>query len=420
MIIVQFNEAILNLLQKYSDKYNFQNLKKITSDVIITSSEKKYENLEPWIQWTSFYSAKSVSDHKVLKLGDYRNDNNNLFKKLADQGKKIGIFCSMNQFYYSKFNFYVPDPWSTEQTDGTFISSSIKKITNLVVNRNSQLAVPKSLLLNLIYLVFFLPFKKIFFIGFNGFIKLIRKDRASLAGLLDYFLFNIVLRIHKKYKLDITSIFLNGLAHVQHHYLYNSEFIKKKNPSWYINDSKDPMKDILNYYEKIFANLYASKEEFIIITGLGQKILEEPEIYWRFKDHQRIFDTIFSNIKQKCVPKMSRDFYIYFDNYNDAQLGKEILENVYYFKKDLKLNAFGYLEINGKSLFGSLLYDLKDDDSFIFINEKKISLKNEIDFVAIKNSIHHEDGWAHSDKLKLKNNRIPIWDFSNIIFEKLN
>ena len=37
---------------------------------IETSSEKNYENLEPWIQWVSFYTGKSYEEHKVFFLNE--------------------------------------------------------------------------------------------------------------------------------------------------------------------------------------------------------------------------------------------------------------------------------------------------------------------------------------------------------------
>ena len=127
MIIVQFNEAIKELLIKYSTKYDFKSIKKIILQSTNTFSEAKYENLEPWIQWVSFYSGKEFNHHKVSKLGEYKYDKDNFFVNLADQGKKIGIFCSMNQFNYNKFTRYVPDPWSKEKSDSSYLSVSLKK-----------------------------------------------------------------------------------------------------------------------------------------------------------------------------------------------------------------------------------------------------------------------------------------------------
>ena len=59
----------------------------------------------------------------------------------------------------------------------------------------------------------------------------------------------------KKNKTEFTSIFLNGGAHIQHHYFLNSKVIKEKNnlrnPSWYIEDKLDPIAEMLIFYKNI-------------------------------------------------------------------------------------------------------------------------------------------------------------------------
>ena len=73
LIFIQFNEINFKLLTKYTEKYNFVNLKKILKlNSINTNSEKKYELLEPWIQWLTIYTGKSADDHKIFRLGDVK------------------------------------------------------------------------------------------------------------------------------------------------------------------------------------------------------------------------------------------------------------------------------------------------------------------------------------------------------------
>ena len=420
MIIIQFNEAIKDLIKKYSKKYNLVNLNSIIEKSTITHSEKVYENLEPWIQWTSFYSSKNFDNHRVHKLGDYKFDKDNIFVKLADQNKKVGIFCSMNQFYYKKFEYYIPDPWSNERSDGKFFSDSLKKISSYLINRNSSLSLPKTTLFNLIYLLSMLPLSSIIYIALNGFISLLKKDRARLAGLFDYFLFKLSIKIHKTKNLDVSSIFLNGLAHVQHHYLHSSEFINSKNPNWYINSSKDPIRDILIYYEKIFYDLNKSRTDYLIVTGLGQEILHKPEYYWRFKDHTKIFKKLLPEINHNCIPKMSRDFYLYFNDYNGAKNAEKILKSYTYLNNNIHVPIFEYLDTKENSLFGSFVYSLDNDKGKIYKeNVQLVDLKNEIDFVAVKNSIHSEQGWFYSNSDKINTKEVEIWNFSKLLFEKL-
>lgn len=65
-IILQFNEANFDLIKLYTGQYNLPALKKILSFPISsgTTSELEYKNLEPWIQWYSFYTGFNYSSPK--------------------------------------------------------------------------------------------------------------------------------------------------------------------------------------------------------------------------------------------------------------------------------------------------------------------------------------------------------------------
>ena len=67
-IILQLNEVNFDLVSKYIDKGYLKNFDYFLKNFnfLETISENKYENLEPWIQWVSFYSGKEFKDHKVF------------------------------------------------------------------------------------------------------------------------------------------------------------------------------------------------------------------------------------------------------------------------------------------------------------------------------------------------------------------
>ena len=68
LLIIQVNEVNFDLVKLYSEKYNLLNFKHVINNFkfVETSSEKNYENLEPWIQWVSFYTGKNYENHKVF------------------------------------------------------------------------------------------------------------------------------------------------------------------------------------------------------------------------------------------------------------------------------------------------------------------------------------------------------------------
>ena len=79
--IIQFNEANFDLIKKYSIEYDLPGFRKIINmpSFFETVSEKEYKNLEPWIQWYSFYTELPFDKHKVFHLGDCTKNNHESF-----------------------------------------------------------------------------------------------------------------------------------------------------------------------------------------------------------------------------------------------------------------------------------------------------------------------------------------------------
>ena len=72
--------------------------------------------------------------------------------------------------------------------------------------------------------------------------------------------------------------------------MFNSSFIKKNNPNWYLNSKHDPIKDYLLEYDKILGKLLSLKNNNILImTGLSQSVIEKPIYYYNLKNYENFF-----------------------------------------------------------------------------------------------------------------------------------
>ena len=153
-IIVQFNEANFDLIEEYCKNHDLVGFKKILKQPtkFKTTSEDTYENLEPWIQWYSFYTNMPFDQHRVFHLGDcLKNNHSNFIEDIADQDHKVGIFGSMNLKPSNKYNIYIPDAWTESKSDGSFSSKLVHKSTRYLVNNNARLKINLSSIM-------FLPF----------------------------------------------------------------------------------------------------------------------------------------------------------------------------------------------------------------------------------------------------------------------
>jgi len=423
-LFIQFNEANFDLINRYISKYEFNGFKNIINDStkLITSSEKNYEDLEPWIQWYSFYSNKTLLQHQTFHLGDCLKKNHSLFpEKVSDEGAKVGVFGAMNLPPYKNYNIYIPDAWTNAKSDASFSSRVVTSTLKKIINSNANLSISYKQLIGLFLLIGIpksLKDVKMIFMSLKSFIL---KSRENLASFFDYFFINYSLRRICKNELEVNFIFLNGFAHIQHHYLLSSEFINGENPNWYVKNKKDPILNSLKIYDEMFQSIYdkyIAKFEIWIMTGMTQAPFEIPQIYWRFKDHNKLL-TYFLSFTFKVNKRMTRDFEIVIENKKDHILVEKFLNEAKI--KDSKnnySNAFGFIDsIDPYTIFASFIYDLDDLNVHLIYNDISISMNDKLDFIAIKNGGHNQKGWVFTNSIvENKDQIVPIWDLSKLIF----
>lgn len=422
-LVIQFNEANFDLIRKYCDKFDLVFLKKILHlNEIKTSSESKYEHLEPWIQWYSFYTGLSFQEHKTFNLGDcLKKDHKNFVDNHAKENKKVTSFSAMNLKPSDHFNTYIPDPWTESEPIGSSIDKLVSSNLKNIVNENASLSLTPKDILGLLFLVGVPTSYKDIRVLLGSLISFIKKDRSSLAAQFDYFITKYSLGRSKKEGSDLSLIFLNGLAHVQHHYFLNSEFVSGKNPSWY-SKGEDDIYKALKIYDQVFSMIFKYSRinncEIWIITGLTQKEYPEPFCYWRFKDHKSLISN-FIDTEFEIFPRMTRDFEIKTSKKN-ISLFKDFLENSTIFDKDKNYsNAFTNINLTSdETIFASFAHNATSKRVSLNYNNKSVNLENELNFIALKNAGHISTGWAYTNKDIddiYKHSHIPIWDLNKIV-----
>ena len=423
-IIIQLNEINFEYFKKYAEKYNLRNIQRTLEwNFLKTNSEKNFNYLEPWIQWTSFYTSNEFSEHGVFRLGDNHNhDASQFFDDLSKKGMKVGCVCPMNAGN-SPYNasFYISDPWSNYSQTGSNYEKKIGSILASLINDNNK----KNFKLYDLFLFFFaLILKGSFFKNFFSYLKLFYKSLNKpwyRPIFLDYFLANFHLNLHKKYKTDLSSIFLNCGAHLQHHYFLNSEFVSEsnmKNPDWYLNKKFDPIKDVLEVYDDILEKYLSLKDHKIfIVTGLSQQPSSKPIYYWRLDSHKdflKLLKIPFNEI----YPRMTRDFLINFSSEEDLHNAHNILSEL---TDQFQEKLFDVLDVRKKekSIFATLTYSNSLEGKFITIDSQKLHLQSLFNFVAIKNGEHNQKGFCISNTKLDDSEEVNIWDLSNLIKNKI-
>ena len=399
LILVELNEINFDLVNHYLDaQFQLPGFKKLLEEGIFeTHSEVEYKNLEPWIQWPSVHTGKTYKEHKVFRLGDFVNcHEEQFFEKVEKAGFNVGAISPMNAANRLKNpKYFIPDPWTDTASDKSFFSRIITKAISQAVNDNSQSILKISTLIYLFIAFIYLVNPKKYFSMIIYAITSHKKPWRK-ALFLDKFLFEVHSSLFKKNNVNFSTVFLNAGAHIQHHYFFNSSYVKSdslKNPSWYISDEEDPILDMLILYDSLIQDLLKiPNTELIISTGLSQRPYEKLKFYYRLIDHRNFLDLLKINYK-RILPRMTRDFLVEFESEHDARAAEFTLSSI---MVNEKYNLFGEIDNRGKDLFIVLTYphEIKKD-CHISINGKEISLIDKVSFVAIKNGEHQGKGFVY-------------------------
>jgi hypothetical protein len=399
--LVELNEVNFDVAESYIKNYphRFPALKKlITGARIRSTSEHRYEELEPWVQWVSVHTGLSYADHKIFRLGDIVGSKvPQVFEQLEEKGLRIGCVSPMNaENRLNEPAYFIPDPWTKTPSDASWWSRSLTSAVSQAVNDNAQSHISaRSALYLILGMIRFAQPKH-----YGLYWKLISKSRGASwrkALILDLFLHDLHTRLFRAHLPEFSAFFLNAGAHIQHHYFLNSAPIKDKstlrNPPWYASDSVDPIAEMLETYDRVVGEYLEIKDtEVIIATGLSQRPYDRVKYYYRLKDHASFLRLLGIDF-EAVIPRMTRDFLIEFSSADAAREGQNRLESIRTVEDNLPL--FGEINNRVTSLFVSMTYPHEISSAVSVIHgDRKFALAPHVVFVAIKNGMHQEEGFA--------------------------
>jgi len=401
LILIELNEINFDIVEKYlaADAGKFPALAKLLAGARVrTTSEEKYEHLEPWIQWPSVHTGCTFAEHGIFRLGDVVGEKiPQIFEQLEAAGCKVGAISAMNaENRLTSPAYFVPDPWTQTPSDGSWWSRALTEAVSQAVNDNARAKITlKSALQVALALVRFARPKH--YLRYLQMVLASRQKSWLKPLVLDLLLHDVHWSFFSAKRPDFSTLFLNAGAHIQHHYFFNSEPLRgevaNKNPHWYVKPSDDPVADVLGLYDLIVGEYFSRTDtEVILATGLAQKPYDRLKFYYRLNAHADFLHSLgieFTGV----YPRMTRDFLIEFDNEAQASAAHAVLAGVQV-KTDGRA-LFGEIDNRGKSLFVTLTYpeEITDSTEYVVGNNVQL-LKPVVSFVAIKNGMHQAQGFA--------------------------
>lgn len=404
LIVIQLNEVNFDVVRHYAGKYDdLPAFKTLLNDfrALETFGEQRYEELEPWIQWVSAQTGKTYAEHGVFRLGDVVNTPDSLlqiFEVLESQGLRVGAISPMNaRNRLQRPAYFVPDPWTDTPPDGSGFSQRLTGMLRQTVNDNASGRITKRSLSTLAEAVL----RSFHHRGTTDLLRLIlgtRRKPWTKSLILDQLLHLVHRSLWWRTRPDVSFVFLNAGAHIQHHYFFNAEIERKPsaNPAWYISPEADPVRDMLKVYDRILGDYLALTRQgvrLMVATGLTQVPYDRVKYYYRLKEHAR-FLSLAGISCQRVLPRMTRDFEVFFDDNAQAQAAAEVLGAMRMERTGAVV--FGEIERRERGLFATLTYpdEITPDDAILTGNGRIERFGELVAFVAIKNGMHSTRGFA--------------------------
>ena len=447
LIFLQLNEVNFKFIDKYIEQGKLPNFAALfrQSPYVVTESESEHHLANPWIQWPTVHTGKTYAQHGVFRLGDIAyTDHPHIYEVLEEHGVRVGAMSPFNAKNNTKHAaFFVPDPWTDTRFDGPaslrWIYDAVRQVTDDYANKKIA---PASIA------------RLISALAVNGRISSLpsyMKETVSYflkgavwarATICDRLLADAFITQCKKTQPDFATLFMNGGAHLQHHYLFSSSAYDgdRENPDWQCPKGVDPLGTILQMYDDVLGEIKKEMPEarLMIATALHQDAHERETFYFRLDDHETFLNDIGLQFKS-TYRLMTEDFVVMFENEEEAAKGEQLLENVklhntdpiFYvetgdsaFRTDATYDRIFHIENRGDSLYIQLRPSSAEvpETAQVMSGNKVIEdFGKRVSFAQYKNTHHHGDGYFLDTGLKEPAAQpIPLTSLFDRVLEAFN
>jgi hypothetical protein len=402
MLLIEINEFNPELMAKAAAELGLKNLQKLLRFQLsetFTNDKKERYGLDPWVQWVSIHTGKTSDVHGIRHLGDVEDlKYPQIWEELSQLGYSSGVWGAMNakRGKADKCAFFFPDPWTFSEPAYPMELNNLLEFPRYYSKNYCDLkfmAVSRGLLKFfhfcfrprvLLQLIQIAPtfIVSILSRGFPNYLLF------SLFDLLSAKLFSMYF---KKEKPDFSIIFLNSVAHLQHH-KWTSE----------ISMSNEMIKGFTLLDKTIGIILEVTQENapIIVSNAFTQRCTyNNNEFLYRQINPENFLDV--AGIKYLSLEQMmTNDAHVFFDSEEDALLAVTALKGA---------------NINGEKIFDvdysrkhtlRLFYQIScwthfDKYSVLSINKVELNFYEQFEIIAHRSGSHIQNGHVYFSKLPL-------------------
>jgi hypothetical protein len=333
MLLIELNEFNGDLLRSVAQAHRLKHLEEVLGwNHARTWTSDEYETgfLEPWVQWVSVHTGVPSSQHGVKNLGDVPNlAEDQIWERWSRRGLSSVVWGVMNGDRRNAENckIFIPDPWTFSESAypdrfqglialPRYLAKNYLDFSKLTALRKGSSLV--TTLLRSMKVADFIDGLRIFRRG------IVRFGPANVVfiAFFEYLSAMAFIRAVEQNRPDAAIVFINLLAHVQHHY-------------WKTRDGSacPQIEFAATVVDEILGKVLSRCKGLVgggavtVMNALSQNctIDEAPWILYRPNNHAGLIS--FLGIKAARVePLMTYDAHVFFRTADDARDGAEILE----------------------------------------------------------------------------------------------
>lgn len=403
LTLIGLNEFSVDLLTRGARELQLKNIDRLLSmrsATTTTDDMVEHRGLDPWVQWVSVHTGVPSSVHGIIHLGDTPSalSANQVWETLSDAGISSGIWGAMNATREGArhCDFFLPDPWTFSEMAYPDELNNLLALPRYYSKNYLDVSWRRFLICTSRLIKFILGsgavpalFKQVPFV--LGAVLRNGINNAFLFSLFDLFSAELFLKYKKRYRPQFSLVFLNSIAHLQHH-------------RW----EKDGLsKDLifgLRAIDRVLGMLFAAREQgeaLIVMNALTQRNIagEKPRICYRQVNPQNFLSAI--GIRFRSVEQlMTNDAHVFFDSQAERDAAARALSAATLCGKPLFHVEKSALDPN-KLFYLVDLWDELGGDEQVIVNGVEISYFDHFEAIVARTGAHIRTGNVYYEGLEL-------------------
>lgn len=330
MLLIALNEYNIPLLEEATSLHRLPHLAALlghSHSELSCEDTVEHQGLDPWVQWASIHTGQPSRVHGLLRLGDVPALNHpQLWEVLSRNGVSSGVWGAMNASRGEAGNcrFFFPDPWSYSEHAHPPALNRMLRLPRYYSKNYLDVSFREILLGALSFAGYQLTDRTLPRLLGEAprILQVCLQTRLQDYGL--FLLFDLVSACHfiqqaRKHQTSFNMIFLNSLAHAQHHH-WNRESL-----------AAGPLAHCLTLLDHVFALLLDEfgGDRILLVNGLTQYNVppDDPRILYRQKNPARFLDAM-GIVHTGVEQGMTNDAHLFFADRETLERAASILRDI--------------------------------------------------------------------------------------------